>query len=235
MTKPEERTKDETEQATRRRDLAHELRTPIGSAMTRLEMLRDGTPGFVLDAATREIAHDARRALEHALEVLDRLLMPPPDHSDLRHRRQDVVSVIADAIAIVKPAAAAREVGLSCAGLDQAIAIHGDPGTGRQILVNILINAIKYSPPGAEVHLTVTKGADRVNVIVADHGLGMTATELATLRARLVPTAEVDGAPHAGAGLRIAARLARAMAATLNIESVPGAGTTVALSLPLTP
>lgn len=115
-----------------------------------------------------------------------------------------------------------------------AILVRADPDGLSQVLDNLVSNAIKFSPPGNEVTISVQPAPDQAECRVRDHGAGFTEEDKARMFRRYVrlsaqPTA---GEPSTGLGLSIAKRLAQAMRGDLICESVRGQGSTFILRLP---
>ncbi|HVM85605.1 MAG TPA: ATP-binding protein, partial [Candidatus Binatia bacterium] len=145
------------------------------------------------------------------------------------------------ALNMVQPQAAEAEVRLDFA--PTGITLPADERALTQILVNLLGNAIKFSPPGGEIALRATQGSDGVRIEVADSGFGMTeAQRVNALAATLVTDARLGhgaGDPYksrpkggAGLGLAICRRLIEQHNGTLEIESARGQGSTVYVVLP---
>ncbi|HEU5423930.1 MAG TPA: GAF domain-containing protein, partial [Nitrolancea sp.] len=104
-----------------------------------------------------------------------------------------------------------------------------------QVLTNLISNALKYSPGGGEVRVTVRQVGERAEVIVADQGIGITAEERNTLFQPFSRGAEATRtASGAGLGLHISAQIVRRHDGTIDVESQPGAGSRFRVTLPLT-
>jgi two-component system heavy metal sensor histidine kinase CusS len=217
-------------------DAAHELRTPLAVMRTEAE---------VALRSPREPEAD-RRVLENLLEELERLGrlveqllflcredagLPtgPREPSRLDELARDVTGHMQTA---------AREKGLSLS--IQALTpclVHGDADRLRQLLFNLLDNAVKYTPPGGAVRVQVDTLDDRARVVVEDTGIGIPAEHLNRVfdrfyRADPSRSPEKDGT---GLGLAICRSIVEAHGGEIHIHSLAGHGTSVVLFLPARP
>jgi signal transduction histidine kinase len=213
-------------------NLAHELRTPIVAAALRAEMLRDGYPGALPGAAASTAGGDIHAALVHALAVIDAAFTRPQGCVPLAESIS-LEKLAADAARVVSPLAQARSVHVDVSGAVAAVQVVGNERACRQIMINLLSNAIKFSAPGMAIEVVIGASAERAWLGVQDHGVGLTAIEVARVRRRLAAAPERSAnAGRTGSGLMISAGLAQAMGATLQIDSQPGHGTRVTLAFP---
>lgn len=110
-----------------------------------------------------------------------------------------------------------------------------DPARIERILENLLNNAIKYSPEGSTVRVTVEAGQDEASVAVSDQGVGIPDGELELVFQRFHRASTAKGAPGVGLGLSGAREVARRMGGDLTVESEVGRGSTFTLRIPTTP
>jgi two-component system phosphate regulon sensor histidine kinase PhoR len=116
---------------------------------------------------------------------------------------------------------------------DVAVNVRADPGRIAQILDNLLHNALKYSPPGAPIHVTVTTTGDGAQIRVEDRGVGVPADERDRLFTPYFRTSRTRDIPGSGLGLHISRRLAQQHGGRLWLDSSGDTGSTFALALPL--
>jgi two-component system cell cycle sensor histidine kinase PleC len=216
--------------------MSHELRTPLNAIIGFSDLM--ARPGATNPAATAEyaghIAKAGRRLLDVVSDVLD---MSKLEAGSLTLTRAPVA--IADVVA-----AAVEQVKAQFDEKKQLLDIRVDRSAGeleidhkrvRQILVNLLSNACKFTAEGGRILLMARAGAEGgVTIAIADTGIGMTHEEIMLA---LKPFAQVDdrrarSQEGTGLGLPLALALARLHGGMLHIESQPRAGTTVILTLP---
>ncbi len=217
-------------------NVSHELRTPLTAIKGLIETLRDGA---VDDLASRDqflasIEGETDRLIRL---VNDLLVLSRADSQALTlHREWFDIAGLARACAhdLGAPAAAHR-VSLIVDG--PATLVHADHDRIRQVLFNLLDNAIRFSPPGAPVRVTVTSAPDGVTVSVQDNGPGIPAADQARVferfyRADKSRARDLRGAAGAGLGLAIAQALIQAHGGQIALDSREGQGTTVRFTLP---
>ncbi len=209
-------------------DVSHELRTPLTIIRGNVDILRrmGDSP------TTRE---EALNAVESALNrmarlVSDLLLLSQADAGmTLKMQPLDLDGVILD---VFQQAHALRNgVELKLGHADPA-RVYGDADRLKQLLINLMENAIKHTPTGGSVTLSVYRGEDHVRISVADTGAGISPEHLPHIFDRFyrVKGQRVRGS---GLGLAIAKWIAEAHHGTLTAESEPGLGSTFTLTLPL--
>jgi signal transduction histidine kinase len=220
--------------------MSHELRTPLNAVLGFSEMLECGAAGS-LQAQQREYVGYIRQSGTHLLDIISEILdLAKIDAGklDLDEDRDVDVHTIADACsALVKDRAAAETVSLSVEIERDMPLLVADSTRLKQILLNLLGNAVKFTEPGGAVVLAVRRAADGgVEFEVRDTGLGMTAAEIDIA---LEPFGQVDSSldrrhEGTGLGLPLARRLAELHNGTLRIESEKGRGTRIVVALPAT-
>lgn len=212
------------------------LRKPLARIVANADSINAQADGPV-QADYADYAADIASAGRHLLELVDDLVdlqaverpdftlaVEPIDLADVARRAAGLLTVRASNadVTIARPSPAA------------SVPAMGDFRRVLQILVNLIGNAVRYSPPGALVSVTVTGGAGVATVLVADQGKGVAPEDQARIfdKFERVDPSEPGGS---GLGLFIARRLARAMQGDLEIESEPGEGARFALTLPAQP
>jgi signal transduction histidine kinase len=218
--------------------LAHEVRTPLSAAIAYAEVLKEEHFGPLATARYRDYARAIYDSARHALSVMDGMLADGPAGTglpELAFRDLDPAGVIDNCLAVARPLA-------ERAGL--VLVTHFGPGTPRviadevslkQMLLNLITNAIKFARPGDRVTLGAVCGADgSLRIEVADTGPGMEACpERRRDGARAPETPEAPaGRPDAGLGigLPLTRALAEANGAALIVDSAPGRGTRVTIA-----
>ena len=217
--------------------LAHELRTPLSAIVLAAEIMKDQRFGELANERYRNYAADIHDNARHALEVINRLLgdIAPEDDADrLQATEIDLNGVAESCVSAMRPVAEEAELKLMQELHSRLPRVIADAMSVKQILFNLLANAIKFTDKDGEVRVVTGLGFDRsVFVAVQDTGPGMSSDEIArALDADAPPKPQRKEAGGLGIGLPLALSLARANGARLEIDSTPGEGTVVALIFP---
>jgi len=214
-------------------DAAHQLRTPITVLRGRAEVaqLREREPE-VYAAALADIGREAAR-MGTIVDDLLTLARADAGGRALRRERLFLDDLVLDAVPASRPVAERRGVRLEVGALDEAPVL-GEPELLRQAALIILDNALKYTPAGGLVTVTVSAAAGRCRLVVADTGVGIAPDVLPHVFERFYRGAPAEGGePGAGLGLAIARWIADAHGARIDVHSELGLGTTVTLDLPV--
>jgi len=216
-------------------DVSHELKTPIAALRTFNELLTDGQ---VSDEATR------REFLEQSgqqIERLDWLATNLLELSKLESglvlldlRPDDLRTVVEGAVQQAEPAADRKGVRLVADLPRDAVRQPHDPQRMGQVLGNLIGNAIKFTPRGGEVHVTLEPTTNGAEVRVADTGVGINAAELPYVFERFYRGAQAheSRATGSGLGLSIVRSIVEMHHGRVSISSSVGKGTEVAVDLP---
>ena len=225
--------------------VSHELRTPLQAILGYAELLADGLTGELLPQQ-REFARRIGSSSLSLLQIVENLL----DFSAAQIGQQranvqpfDLRELVVDVIALAEPLAARKAIVLRAEVA--AISMTSDPRRIRQILTNLVGNAIKFTERG-EVVVTAAVGASsapegvehqvpQVRIVVRDTGTGIGAADLPRLfepfwQGPRSPTAGVGGT---GLGLSIVRQLARLLGGDVRVESTLGVGSSFTVTLPL--
>jgi two-component system sensor histidine kinase BaeS len=221
----------ETENATRRRllaDVSHELRTPLAVIQGNLEALVDGV--YPPDEAHLRPILDETKVLERLVDDLRTLSLADSGVLPL-HREPTAPKVL------LEDAAAAHRANASAAGIDIRVEVAAglpsldvDPVRMKQVVTNLMENAIRAMPTGGSISLSARADAGAIVLDVADTGPGIAPELQATLFDRFTKAA---GSRGSGLGLAIARAIVTAHAGTIEALAGPGGvGTTMRISLP---
>ncbi|MDQ7907190.1 ATP-binding protein [Phytohabitans sp. ZYX-F-186] len=225
-------------------DASHELRTPLTTIRGFAELYRQGAAGSPEDIArlVRRIEDEASRM---GLLVEDLLLLARLD----RERPVELAPVelpvlAADAVQAARAMAPDREIHLEVAPGAGQLVVLGDDARLRQVIGNLMTNALTHTPADASVTLRLLAdrrgGQGEAVVEVADTGPGLTAEQAERVferfyRADAARTRRVDGSTGSGLGLAIVAALVAAHNGTVEVDSTPDKGATFRVRLPLAP
>jgi len=216
--------------------VSHELRTPLAVICSAGENLADGVVadgpqvkryGTLIESEGRRLHDMVERVLEFAGVTSD---APPRAYTDV-----DVARVIDDAVGGLRAEARDRSVTINVQSNGSLPAVHGDAGALRSAVQNIVGNAVKYSGAGATVDIGTSVNGSTVQIRVVDRGLGIDADDLPHVfkpfhRGRRAVEAQVRGT---GIGLSVVRHVVDAHGGDVRIDSRPGDGTTVVVSLPV--
>lgn len=206
--------------------VAHDLRTP-------LQILQLATHLIQRDSSNERARVTARMqsALTMMKTMIDGLMRENADATTVR-LPVNVTDLAQDSLEMMAPIAQRASISLSLAEFPDAT-VRVDYGQMLRVLGNLVGNAIKYSPAGSSVHLSCRRGDGTVRLSVCDNGVGMDESEVALAFDRgwqgVEAQARGDGA---GLGLAIVKTLVAQQSGTVSLESRPGEGTVVTVTLP---
>jgi len=213
-------------------DVSHELRTPLTIIRGNLALLKQGDP-----AANEETLRTIDAESERMSRLLaDLLLLAQSDAGASVSNRTPVEldTLLLDVYRQARVMAAARDgqLKITLGEEDQAL-VEGDPDRLKQLLLNLVDNAIKYTPSG-EVKLSLIKHDGQVGLRVADTGMGIPTEDLPHIFERFyrVDKARSREKGGTGLGLSIADWIAKAHGGFIQVESQPGKGSTFTIWLP---
>ncbi len=212
-------------------DISHELRTPLAVLQGNLEGMLDGV--YPRDPAHLSLVLEETQVLGRLIEDLRTLTLSESFELALARAPTNLVAVARDAVASFEAQAAAGGVTLRLAGDAEAPLADVDPERIRQVLNNLLANALRHTPRGGAVSVRcAADGANRVTVAVHDTGRGIAAADLPHVFERFYKGPDSRGA---GLGLAIAKSLVEAHGGAIAAESPPDGGTIVRFTLPAVP
>ena len=210
-------------------DIAHELRTPLAIVQGKLEGLLDGV--YQRDDEQLQGLLNDTRVLARLVEDLRTLSTAESGAMALSKEPTDILALAHDVVSSLAASAESAGVGLKVESDSPReippIAI--DPLRIREVLINLVANARRYTLRGGSVTVRASASADGVELRVADTGSGMSAEEVSQIFDRFY---KGSGSSGSGLGLTIARSLVEAHGGTIRAESRVGAGTTIVISLP---
>jgi len=219
---------DERQRRTLLADVSHELRTPLAILQGELEAMIDGvhpTDEAHLSAAVEEI-----RMLTGLVEDLRTLALAEAGTLALHFETTDLSILAQEVAASFESLAAKAGVGLKVETSEDLPLIELDPLRIRQVLGNLVANALRYAPAGSDVLIAGERRGDGVTLSVVDRGPGIAPEVLPHLFDRFAKSDESRGS---GLGLAIARRLVEAHGGTIRAERPAEGGTAIRLELPI--
>jgi len=215
-------------------DISHELRTPVAALLTRLDItLRKQRSA----EEYREVLQDCRESgqqIHHLVERLLALARLDAGADLLRPRDVDVNGLVDQCAALVRPLAEARGLHLNVHRNGPAM-LHADPDKLREVLTNLLHNAIEYNKPDGTIDVKVERSNGHLEMEVSDTGIGIAPEARRHIFERFFradPSRQAD-TPHAGLGLAIVKGYVDLMGGIIAVDSTVGAGSTFRVSLPV--
>lgn len=216
----------------------HEFRTPLTSITGHVDLLLDGGAGELPTAAIRMLETIERNG-ERLQALIDDTLTSSrlQDQADLLVCESvDLGELVGGAVARVSPLATKKGVELTQEPDVDGLLVDADRVHLEQGVVNVLDNAVKFTPAGGRVTVTTERVArDRAAIRVSDEGIGVPEADIPSLFTRFFRASNVQNAaiPGVGLGLSITEQVVLAHNGSLDVDSVLGQGTTVTMRLPL--
>ncbi|MBQ5840842.1 MAG: HAMP domain-containing histidine kinase [Clostridia bacterium] len=210
--------------------VSHELRTPLTAIKGWSETLLTAADDKELARqGLGVIGKEAQRLSGIVEELLDFSRMES-GHMVLRQERLDVLAELEEAVFLFRDRAARAGVELAYCEVDHLPPVAGDGDRLKQVFINLLDNAVKYSRTGDRVRVEAAVLDEEIQVVISDTGIGISAEELPRIRQKFY---QADaGVPGAGIGLALAEEIVRLHGGRLEIDSEQGVGTTVTVWLP---
>ncbi|HKX78807.1 MAG TPA: HAMP domain-containing sensor histidine kinase [Novosphingobium sp.] len=230
---PPDRSPPESDRTMIGQEIAPVLKQPIARIIANAETIRTRLAGPLADeyaTYASEIA-SAGKHLLHLLEDLADLEVVESDSFSTAPDRIDLADVARQASGILGVRARERQISIDAPKLGESLGAVAEFRRVLQILLNLIGNAIRYSPEGSGVWVRLERAAERARVIVADQGPGLTEEQAAIVFEKFERLGR-GGDGGSGLGLYISRRLARAMGGELSVESAPGQGARFILELP---
>jgi signal transduction histidine kinase/HAMP domain-containing protein len=217
--------------------VSHELRTPLTSIAGYVEVLRDGEAGAVSSVQDRILETIDRNATRLRNLIEDVLTLSKIETGSFKTVMRPVrlAEVISSAVTAMSPAAGKGEVGIGSPAVDPELTVNGDEGQLDRVLMNVLSNSVKFTPPGGTVTVTAHRDGAMAVVRVADTGMGIPEKDRKELFNRFFRGSNAVRAavPGTGLGLSIVRTIVANHGGELDVASQEGHGTSVTIRLPL--
>ncbi|MGQ7794040.1 PAS domain-containing sensor histidine kinase [Faunimonas sp. B44] len=220
-------------------NVSHELRTPLNAVIGFSDMMLSGVFGALGDQKYEEYCKDIRQSGEYLLAVISDILdmaRLEAGRVELDLERIELESLLADTVETCRSEADAGEIEI-IERLDAKVSFLGDRRALRQVLTNLVSNAIKFTPGGGKVLVECRRRGDNVVAIVEDTGIGIPQAALGKIGQPFEQVQSQMTRNHRGSGLGLA--ISRALVVLhggdMRIESAPGVGTRVTVILPRRP
>jgi signal transduction histidine kinase/CheY-like chemotaxis protein len=218
--------------------VAHDLKNPLGVILGRAEMLGDilSAPNAALDLACSQIEH-IRTSAKRLTGMVDSLMADAlNDALDITIRREpmDAKALVAEVVAANRPSAERKGQEMTVRALDDLM-VNGDQDRLREAIDNLVSNAIKYTPAGGGIAVSVEAADAGIEIAVKDSGAGLMPEDMARLFGRFqrLSAKPTGGESSTGLGLSIVKKIAELHGGRVSAHSDgPGQGSTFTLVLP---
>jgi two-component system phosphate regulon sensor histidine kinase PhoR len=220
--------------------VSHELRTPLTSISGYLEMLQDGEGGRVPDSAAAMLSIIDRNATRLRNLIEDLLTQSRIDAGRLRLELATVElrPLLQSVLSAMAPLASASDVKLELTSSQESLGVRADSQQLEQVFTNLISNALKFTPPGGSVLVTLSRTEDDGALIeIRDTGMGIPPEEYPNLFTRFFRASNATEAalPGTGLGLAIVQEIVHRHGGAVDIDSELDIGTTVTVWLPASP
>jgi two-component system, cell cycle sensor histidine kinase PleC len=218
-------------------NMSHELRTPLNAIIGFSQVMAGEMLGPIATQRYVGYARDILGSAEHLLGIINDILdvsRLETGKLDLTEEAVELPKAVADLIHLVESKARAAEVRVIARREGEVPQLRGDQRKVKQIILNLLTNAIKFSRPGGEVEIVLKSDGGGVAITVTDRGIGMDPheVELAMAHFGQVTGPWIRQHTGTGLGLPLAIGLTELHGGTLTIQSLKGVGTTVTVAFP---
>ena len=211
---------------------SHELRTPLTAVILMADLIQQGGTPEELDEYWRIM----RNELNRQKKLIDSLLMAGRLESGMMKLESvplDLLPVLRESMEAVSPIANKKGVAITLTAPQSHQHIYGDNGALQQVFINLINNAVKFSPAGSTIKLQVDSAKDFVGVSILDQGMGISPDALPHLfekfyRAKNVTVAEIPGS---GIGLYIVKSIIEELGGKIDVKSELNKGTTFIIHL----
>jgi len=215
--------------------MSHELRTPLNAISGYAELLSLGLRGPTTPEQQEDLGR-IMRSQRHLLSVINDILnFARLETGHLEYRLTDVPAsdLLGDLESLIRPQLAAKQLEFSCEPVSDDIVVRADAEKVRQVLLNLMANAVKFTAPGGHIWISCAQDDAHVYVRVTDTGIGIPTDRRGAIFEPFVQLHRTLAQPSEGTGLGLAISrdLARGMGGELTVESEPGMGSTFTLVL----
>ena len=210
--------------------VSHELRTPLTAITGWSETMGQTSDPEIIQKGMQVISHEARRLSGIVEELLDFSRLQSGQF-ELKTVQMDLLAELEETVLLFRERASREDVTVDYIECIHLPPIIGDPDRLKQVFINVMDNAIKYSNPGSVIHVEARLIGSIIKIIISDNGIGISSDALPHVKERFFRANPTK--PGSGIGLALADEIVRRHGGTLDIRSEEGVGTTVTIRLPV--
>lgn len=220
-------------------NMSHELRTPLNAIIGFSEMMMKETFGPLGNDKYIEYMGDVHLSARHLLEIINEVLdmsKIEAGRAELHEQEFDLVALCDSVVRIVASRIFSSDLKIELIPADNFPAFYADPRLIRQVLINLITNAVKYSARGGVIRVTpLMTGNKEISVIISDEGVGIPADRI---QEAMEPFGQIydpnksNSSQGTGLGLPLAKAMTEMHGGRLKLESVVDVGTTVTITFP---
>ena len=214
-------------------DASHELRTPIATALTNIEVLEMNSEATIADY--NELTRVLKLSLDRMSNISKSLQLLSEGGSILQRAKINISEIISEVVTEAEILGKRQGIILNWKPSAVEVAVSGDTFQIKQVIFNLVDNAIKYNLPGGSVDITVQIENRLVIIKVADTGIGIAAEDLPRVFDRFYRVDKSRSRQRGGSGLGLAIvkKIVEEHGGMVSVESIPGQGSTFRIQLPL--
>ncbi len=216
--------------------IAHDLRSPMASIRMVLNLVVSAISPEAIGKELFDLLDKANRESEECHDLLDNLLKWTKTQTgrlSVVLQDLDLNDIIPGVVDIFEMIAATKKITLNYTGTPTPLMVRADNDMLKTVIRNFMSNAIKFSPEGSSIDITMVPEGDFAKVSVRDHGVGIAPERIDSIFHKGETTYGTGGEEGSGLGLQLCAEFARRIGGDVNVESVLGEGSTFSVLLPL--
>ena len=216
--------------------IAHDLRSPMASIRMVLNLVVASVSPDVVGQELFELLDKANKESEDVHDLLDNLLKWTKSQTGrltVVMQDLDLGDIIPGVVDIFGVIAATKKIKLDLQNSGEKLIVRADNDMLKTVVRNFISNAVKFSPEGSSIEISMAKEGDFAKVSVRDHGVGISADRLASIFHKGETTYGTGGEEGSGLGLQLCQDFARKNGGDCTVESVEGEGSTFSVLIPL--
>ena len=216
--------------------IAHDLRSPMASIRMVLNLVVASVPKETVGPELYELLDKANKESEEVHDLLDNLLKWTKSQTgrlSVVLQDLDLNDIIPGVVDIFEMIAMTKHITLAYQGTPEPLLVRADNDMLKTVVRNFMSNAVKFSPEGSSIEITMSSDGQFAKVSVRDHGVGIEPSRLNSIFNKGETTYGTGGEEGSGLGLMLCADFSRKMGGDVVVDSVVGEGSTFSLLLPL--